>query len=598
MTITPKNQKIAHLKSTTALILLTSLGICVMNTSFSNSATAEPTTTQNTENCKTTDQNCKHKNSFQMFVQSLINRFFGSENSDSSQTSEDRGGSGAAVENNTATTSNTTPDTTSPEQPAGTPASGSGGSTPGEESGSSAPTGTTQNNSPPTETGANLLSGTTKPSSTSQTGGTPNKNAPAGSTQPQGTQTLPQAVIVQPHTITPFQISTTPPVPQGSGLLDLNNIQIVIVNENNQQTLIPLTPTSNDGFKVVTTTVETSGSFSTGSGHVVPHGYGITSLIADKDTNPGAITPQQNTQPQGMQPLPQAVIVQPQIITVLPFATFTPTTPAVPPSSAPAGSTMPLLNLNNNTPTVTGGQLTVNDSTTSSQPSTLADWAAVIGQFNGTVAGGTTTSTSTIILPGGVITPGGTITTDFSTPTRSASYVVNGQSTTTFGTGSFASSNTLYNSDRQRIGIVTNAMPQILSTAQTYNGYVYDQNGTLIGAYMNGLYFAYADGKWYQALLNKAPVTYVQTNSTMITRFLGAVPTTQITVNQERQSITNSVVKQKKTTAKTSEGSTDIVYIDEDSGLREDRNSVRDQGKTSSVSIAPAIIAPPPDDNF
>lgn len=260
---------------------------------------------------------------------------------------------------------------------------------------------------------------------------------------------------------------------------------------------------------------------------------------------------------------------------------------------------MPLLDLNNSSPVVTNGQLTINDTTTSTQPSSLAEWAAALGQFNGTVAGGTTTTTTETIM-----SPGGAITTTFSTPSSSPSFVVNGTSSTTFGIGSFAASNTLYDSNGQRIGIVTNAMPQILATSQSYKGFVYDSSGNVIGAYMTGLYFAYADGKWYQAMLNKVPVQYVGADPAMITKFFGTVPTTHLTQTVQTRQASTPVKQSKPSTPSKSkqitDDSTDIVYIDEDSGNIE-RDSARDQGRTSPASTAPAVpVAPPPepDDNF
>lgn len=793
---TTKSKTISHLKSTTALALLATLGICVMNTSFSNMAQAEEAaihTEQNNEECKTMEHDCKPKNSFQLFIQSLMHRFFGSEDQNSAVHSEDKTGGGGG-------SSSTTPaaPSESTQSPQGETPSGDTGATNGTTGGSSGPStesGTStgqdgtgasmmqepapQTTSPPTtETPTGSDSSTTggtiikdKPTKTplptadviiktpqatepvttpapttlppkdqtlvtpplsqqappppkeSLTSGAVGNSTPTEGTQPQGTQTLPQAVIVQPQVLTATPFATFTPTTPPANLLDLSNNVVVI--QNGELALVPTPPPA---FNVVTVTTGDDGSKSPQT----THGYVPT--VPEKEAAPGTTQPPA-TQPQGTQTLPQAVIVQPQVITATPFATFTPTTPAAPSSStpldlnsgvvinqnnqavflpsdpykdvtlggaktettdsttsnahglgnffntfkeanpnqsggtqtfpqaiimqpqvltalpystftptpspesieaerlileggqttlildrnddtstppaantttyvnntpavgnpqAPSGTTMPLLDLNNANPVVTNGQLTINDTTTSTQPSSLAEWAAALGQFNGTVAGGTTPTTETVILPGGAIT------TTFSTPSSSPSFVVNGTSSTTFGTGSFAASNTLYDSNGQRIGIVTNAMPQILATSQSYKGFVYDSSGNVIGAYMTGLYFAYADGKWYQAMLNKVPVQYVGADPAMITKFFGTVPGTQI-VTQERQASTPVKQSKPSTPSKSkqiTDDSTDIVYIDEDSGNIE-RDSARDQGRTSPASTAPAVpVAPPPDDNF
>jgi hypothetical protein len=690
---TTKSKTISHLKSTTALALLATLGIYVMNTSFSNMAQAEEAaihTEQNNEECKTMEHDCKPKNSFQLFIQSLMHRFFGSEDQNSAVHSEDKTGGGGG-------SSSTTPaaPSESTQSPQGETPSGDTGATNGTTGGSSGPStesGTStgqdgtgasmmqepapQTTSPPTtETPTGSDSSTTggtiikdKPTKTplptadviietpqatepvttpapttlppkdqtlvtpplsqqappppkeSLTSGAVGNSTPTEGTQPQGTQTLPQAVIVQPQvlTATPFATftPTTPAAPSSSAPLDLNSG--VVINQNNQPVFLP-----SDPYKDVTlgggnkTEIETTSSINT-------HGLGFLSQ-ASRDTNPNTT-------------LPPAIMLQPQVLTALPYSTFTPTpspdsieaerlileggqttlildrnddtstppaantttyvnnTPAVGNPQAPSGTTMPLLDLNNANPVVTNGQLTINDTTTSTQPSSLADWAATLGQFNGTVAGGTTTTTQTIMLPGGAIT------TNFSTPSSSPSFVVNGTSSTTFGTGSFAASNTLYDSNGQRIGLVTNAMPQILTTSQNYKGFVYDSSGNVIGAFMTGLYFAYADGKWYQAMLNKVPVQYVGADPATITKFFGTVPQTTLpTEVQQRQTMTIAKPSKPSTPSKSkqiTEDTTDIVYIDEDSGNIE-RDSARDQGRTSPASTAPPVpVAPPPDDNF
>lgn len=724
---TTKNKTISHLKSTTALALLATLGFCVMNTTFSNIAQADPThAEENNKDCKTNeskDKKCEEKNSFQLFIQSLMHRFFGSEDQNSAVHSEDKTGGGGGGGTTPAAPSESTqsPQSETPSGETGT--TGSGSSSEGSEG--------TQNNPPtensimnePTGTGIYMLQEPLQPepgpqtddstggntpetltappttetptgSDSSMTGGTiikdkPTKTPPptpdviiktpqatepvttpapttlppkdqtsvtppvstqtppkppkeplisgtAGSgtptegTQTQGTQSLPQAVIVQPQVITatPFATftPTTPAAPSSSAPLDLNSG--VVIHQNNQQVFLPSDPYKDvplGGSKTETTDLPTTNT------------HALANLFSTfKEANPN--------QSGGTQTFPQAIILQPQVLTALPYSTFTPTpnpepieaerltleeggqttlildrndSTSAPPAAntttyvggapaagnpqAPSGTTMPLLDLSNASPTVTNGQLTINDTTVDQQPSNLADWAAAMGQFNGTVAGGSTTTTETTIL----MFSGGAVTTTFSTPSNPASFVVNGTSSTTFGTGSFAASNTLYNSSGQHIGIVTNAMPQILSTSQTYKGFVYDSSGNVIGAFINGLYFAYADGKWYQAVLGKVPVQYVNADPAIITRFFGTVPGTQI-VTQERQ--TSTPVKQSKPSTpkkatKTTDDTTDIVYIDEDSGSPE-RNSLRDQGRPSPASTAPPVpvapVAPPPepDDNF
>lgn len=399
---TTKSKTISHLKSTTALALLAALSICVMNTSFSNMAQAEETaihTEQNNEECKTMEHDCKPKNSFQLFIQSLMHRFFGSEDQNSAVHSEDKTGGGGD-------SSSTTPaaPSESTQSPQGeTPSGGTGttNGTTGGSSGSSTESGTSTGQD---GTGASMMQEpapqTTSPPTTetptgsdsSTTSGTIIKDKPPKTPPP-----TPDVIIKTPQATEPVttpapttlppkdQTLVTPPLSQqappkppkepltsgavGSGTPTEGTqtqgtqtppqaviVQPQVLTATPFATFTPTTPPANlldlsnnvvvieNGELALVPTpppafnvvTVTTGDDGSKSPQTT-HGYVPT--VPEKEAAPGTTQPPATqppaTQPQGTQTLPQAVIVQPQVLTATPFATFTPTTPAAPSSSTP-----------------------------------------------------------------------------------------------------------------------------------------------------------------------------------------------------------------------------------------------------------------------